>query len=113
MATFAGALLLPAVAHAVPCDDINLPHKIYGSGGSAVTATLKKIALAIANDPDGTPADQTTIFYADPNACDGYAAFLTGKATGTFKYWVAGQTADQTCEARAGGQPVQFAHMGN
>jgi hypothetical protein len=113
VATLAGAFLLPSVAHAIPCDDIDLPHKIYGSGGSAVTATLKKIALAIANDTNGTPEDQTTIFYSDPNACDGYAAFLTGKASGTFKYWIADQTADQTCEARTGGQPVQFSHMGN
>ena len=113
VATLAGAFLLPAVAHAIPCDDIDLPNKIYGSGGSAVTATLKAVIQALQKDPNGTPAEQTNVFYSDPNACDGYAAFLTGKATGTFKYWIPGQTADQTCEARAGGQPVQFAHMGN
>jgi hypothetical protein len=111
--TLGGAFLLPAAAHAVPCDDINLPNKIFGSGGSAVTATLKKVALAIANDPNGTPSEQTTLFYTDPNACDGYADFLAGKSSRVFKYWVAGQTADQTCEARAGGQPLDFSHMGN
>jgi hypothetical protein len=111
--TLGGAFLLPVAAHAVPCDDIALPNKIFGSGGSAVTATLKRVALAIANDPNAVPAEQTTIFYTDPNACDGYGDFLTGKSTRVFKYWVAGQTADQTCEARAGGQPLDFAHMGN
>ena len=111
--TLGAAFSLPAAAYALPCDDIALPNKIFGSGGSAVTATLKRVALAIANDPTGTPAEQTTIFYTDPNACDGYGDFLTGKSTRVFKYWVAGQTIDQTCEARAGGQPLDFAHMGN
>jgi hypothetical protein len=111
--TLSSAVLLPGAARAVPCDDIALPNKIFGSGGSAVTATIKRVALAIANDPNGTPAEQTTIFYSDPNACDGYADFVAGKTTKTFKYWVAGQTADQTCEARVGGQPLDFAHMGN
>src|SRR5690348_17192302 len=114
--TLLGALLLPSTAKAVPCDDIEAPNKIYGVGGSAVTATLRKIAVAIANSASGNPAERTTIFYSDPNACDGYAAFLSGKATGTFRYWVAGATAaetDKSCEARIGGQPVEFAHMGN
>jgi len=111
--TLGGAVLLPSVAHAVPCDDIDLPNKIYGSGGSAVTATLKAVALALANDPEATAANQTTIFYTDPNACVGYAEFLTGKSTRAFKYWIKGSTADQTCEARVGGQPVDFGHMGN
>lgn len=111
--TLGGAFLLPVAAHAVPCDDIALPNKIFGSGGSAVTATIKRVALAIANDENGTPADQTTIFYTDPNACDGYGDFINGTSARVFKYWVKGQTADQTCEARAGGQPLHFAHMGN
>lgn len=117
--TLAGAFLLPSLAHAALCDDdiINkgLPNPIFGSGGSAVTATLGRVAWAIANSA-GTAeekADRTTIFYVDPNACDGYAAFLTGKATGNFKYWEAGKDTVSTCEARAGGQPVQFGHMGN
>jgi hypothetical protein len=107
------AFLLPSAAHAVLCDDIALPNKVFGSGGSAVTATLKAVALAIANDPNGTPADQTTIFYTDPNACDGYGFFLANSTTRAFKYWIAGSTADQTCEARVGGQPLDFSHMGN
>lgn len=116
--TLGGTFLLPAVAFAVPCDDINLPNKIFGSGGSAVTATLRRISVAIANDATGTPADRITIFYTDPNACDGYGDFASAAGTSTrvFKYWVAGATAaetDKTCEARIGGQPLDFAHMGN
>lgn len=114
--TLLGVLLMPSAARAIPCDDIVAPNKIYGVGGSAVTATLRKIAVAIANDAEGDPDERTTLFYSDPNACDGYAAFLSGKATGTFRYWVAGASAaetDKTCEARVGGQPVEFAHMGN
>jgi hypothetical protein len=107
----------PTLAHAIPCDDVpNAPNKIFGSGGSAVTATLRRIAVAIANDTTGDPAERTTIFYSDPNACDGYGEFLTGKSTRVFKYWVAGATAaetDKTCEARLDGQPLDFAHMGN
>lgn len=111
-----GGLFLPSLAHAVPCDDIDLPNKIFGSGGSAVTATLRRIAVAIANDTTGEPSERTTIFYSDPNACDGYGEYLTGKSTRAFKYWVAGASAaetDKTCEARIGGQPLDFAHMGN
>ncbi len=111
--TLSSAVLLPGVARAVPCDDIALPNKIFGSGGSAVTATIKKVAQAIANDPQGAPAEQTTIFYTDPNACVGYADFVAGKSTRVFKYWIAGVAADQTCEARVGGQPLDFGHMGN
>lgn len=115
--TLAAAFLLPSQARAqVACDSLtNLPNHVYGVGGSAVTATLKKISLAIAKDPNKT-ADRTTIFYNDElSACPGYAAFLSGKATGRFRYWVEGiaNDADQFCDAAAGGQPVSFSHMGN
>ncbi len=111
-----GGVFLPTLAHAVPCDDIVAPNKIFGSGGSAVTATLRKIAVAIANDTTGDASKRLTIFYSDPNACDGYGEYLTGTTARTFKYWVAGTKADETdktCEARIGGQPLDFAHMGN
>jgi hypothetical protein len=109
----AGSLmwLITTSASGVPCDDVALPNKIFGTGGSALTATLKKVALAIANDPQGTPAEQVNLFYADPNNCEGYADFAFGKSTRVFKYWVAGQAADQTCEARAGGQPLDFGYL--
>ena len=95
-------LLATRPSAALTCDDIPLPNKVFGSGGSKITSTLKRVALATANDPEGTPAEQTTIFYTDPNTCDGFSDFLSGTSTRVFKYWVAGQTADQTCEARVG-----------
>lgn len=98
-------------ASAVPCDGIALPHKIFGAGDSAFTATLKRVALAIGNDTNGVLAEQTTVFYSDPNACDAYTDFLAGKSNRVFKYWLAGSTADQIREARAGGQPLDFAHL--
>ena len=48
--TLGTLLLLPSQAHAILCDDVNLPNKVFGVGGSAVTATLKKVSLAIAKD---------------------------------------------------------------
>ena len=111
------AFLLPSVARAqVACDSLtNLPNHIYGVGGSAVTATLKKISLAIAKDPAKT-AERTTIFWHDDlGACAGYDAFLSGKVSGKFRYWVEGIVGDpdQRCDAAVGGQPVDFSHMGN
>jgi len=79
-------------------------------GGSAVTATLKKISLAIAKDAAHTE-ERTTIFWHDDlGACAGYSAFLGGKVTGQFRYWIADAAldADQRCDARVGGQPVTF-----
>jgi hypothetical protein len=115
-ATLLGAFLLPGGAHAIKCDDVALPNKIFGAGGSAVTATLRKIAVAIANDSEGDAAQRTTIFFADPGACLGFGDYLSGKTTRPFKYWVAGATAaetDKTCDAADGGQALDFSHMGN
>src|SRR3954468_3661633 len=111
--SLASVFLLSSKAHAIECDAVDLPNKIYGVGGSAVTGTLKKISQAIAADP-GKTDERTTIFYHDDlGACAGYAAFLSGKVSGQFRYWVEGQTAHQRCDARVGGQPVDFSHMGN
>lgn len=120
-ATLAGAFLLPSIARAQvaeppPCSTIDVPNKIFGSGGSAVTATLRAIQVAQRNDPNANPAEQIHIFYADPNACDGYADFVAGSTVRTFKYWVAGATAaetDKTCTAPITGQALDFGHMGN
>lgn len=113
----AGAFLLPGVLHAqVLCDDLtNLPNKIYGVGGSAVTATLKKISLAIEKDPKKTDDRVTIIYHDDLGACAGFEAFKAGKVDGKFRYWISNamNDADQRCDARPGGQPVQFSHMGN
>jgi hypothetical protein len=113
----AGAFLLPSVLRAqVLCDDLtNLPNKIYGVGGSAVTATLKRISLAIEKDPAKTDERTTIIYHDDLGACAGFEAFKAGKVDGKFRYWIAGapNDADQRCDARVGGQPVDFSHMGN
>ncbi len=106
-----GALFVTGRAGAVPCADVPLPNKVFGTGGSNFTATLKRVAHAIADDLAGRAEEQTSIFYTDPNACDAYAEFVTGKSTRVFKYWVAGQTADQTCEAPVGGQALDFAYL--
>lgn len=106
-------LLAAGRAEAIPCDAVELPNKVFGTGGSEITAMLRRVAIAMANDPEGVPEEQTTIFYADRNACDAYADFVAGTSTLFFKYWVAGASAgetDKTCEAREGGQPLDFGH---
>jgi hypothetical protein len=109
------ALLLPGTAHAILCDDLALPNKVYGVGGSAVTGTLKKISQAINADPDKTDERITIIYHDALGACAGYEAFLSGKATGQFQYWDTAVKTDpvKLCDARVGGQPVSFSHMGN
>jgi hypothetical protein len=111
----AAVLLLPSTAHAILCDDVALPNKVYGAGGSAVTGTLKKVSLAIAKDAAKTDERTTIIYHDDLGACAGYEAFLSGKITGQFRYWIENdpKDADQRCDARPGGQPLDFAHMGN
>jgi hypothetical protein len=97
-----------AAAQAVPeCSTLDLPNPIFGAGGSAITATLKKVAakLAGADDP-------VTILYSDPSACTGYQQFVDGAVTSTFKYWDA-DGAEHTCNPPLEGQAVDFAHMGN
>jgi hypothetical protein len=114
--TLGAAWLLPSSAHAILCDELTtLPNKIYGAGGSAVTGTLKKVALAIAKDPNKTDERTTIIYHDDLGACAGYQAFLSGKITGQFRYWVEGieNDVDQRCDAKPGGQELDFAHMGN
>ncbi|MGE0321881.1 MAG: hypothetical protein AB7S68_06250 [Polyangiaceae bacterium] len=94
-------------ASAAPCADLNLPNPIYGAGGSAITATLAKVATALAG-----AAEPVTILFSDPGACNGFAQFADNRITGTFKYWDAsGQ--QLTCDAPLAGQPADFAHMGN
>jgi hypothetical protein len=85
-----------------------LPHPVYGSGGSAVTADLAKVAKVLAG-----VSQPVTILYNDAlGACGGFKAFLDKKVTGTFQYWdTAG--ALHTCDAPAAGQEVSFSHIGN
>lgn len=110
-----GALVLGAAALtfvtspalAVPCSELSLPNPIYGSGGSAITATLGRVATALAGLPE-----PITVLFADPGACIGYQAFLESNVTTTFKYWDAAGT-QLSCDPEVTGQQVDFAHMGN
>lgn len=107
--------LLPSKAHAILCDDLALPNKVYGVGGSAVTGTFKKIQQAFNADAAGTDERTTIIWHDALGACAGFQEFLKGKASGQFWYWPTGNPKDAAlpCDARAGGQPVTFSHMGN
>lgn len=112
--SFAFATALASTAHAAPCPT-NLPHPIYGGGGSAITATIGAVAKALANLPE---QDRVTIFWWDPGACTGYHAFVdkdTGSGLATkptyFNYWDAAGTLTK-CEA-TGDEELSFAHMGN
>lgn len=100
---------LPAAAQdVVACDDLDLPNPVYGSGGSAITATLGKVATALAG-----LEEPITILFADPGACTGFQAFLDGNVTSNFKYWTADGTQQTCAPPTVGGQPSDFAHMGN
>lgn len=99
--------LVASPALAVPCSELALPNPIYGSGGSAITATLGRVATALAALPE-----PITILFADPGACIGYQAFLESNVTTTFKYWDAAGT-QLSCDPEVTGQQVDFAHMGN
>jgi hypothetical protein len=103
----AAALTFAAPALAVPCSELALPSPIYGSGGSAITATLGRVATELARLPE-----PITILFADPGACIGYQAFLDSNVTTTFKYWDAAGT-QLSCDPEVTGQQVDFAHMGN
>jgi len=98
------ALLTALPALAAPCPTVD--HAIYGSGGSAITADLKLIAIEFAK-----LAEPITIFYADiGGACPGLEYFTTGSATTAYKYWNAAGVEAQ-CDAPE--VAPDFAHMGN
>jgi hypothetical protein len=105
------ALAVPSLAVAAECPT-DLPNIIYGSGGSAVTATMRQVAAALRALPD-----PITVLWHDPGACIGFGHFASGTIPGTTTrnvvYWDAAGTAT-TCQAPvAAGLPVDFAHMGN
>jgi hypothetical protein len=105
--------LASSVSRAAECPT-NLPNVIYGSDGSAVTATMREVAAALA----ALPGDQKiTVLWHDPGACNGFGHFVTGTIPGSTTrnvvYWDAAGVAT-TCQApTATGLPVDFAHMGN
>jgi hypothetical protein len=94
------------------CSSLNLPHPIYGAGGSAITNDLKGVAAALSK-----LSNPVTLLFSDPSACTGFSGFLAKKVTGDFKYWSvdsAGKVVENQCSPDAvTGQEVAFAHMGN
>ncbi len=105
------AFSMSALALAAECPT-NLPNVIYGSGGSAVTATMRQVAAALRALPD-----PITVLWHDPGACIGFGHFvggtIPGATTRNVTYWDAAGVAT-TCQAPAAtGLPVDFAHMGN
>jgi hypothetical protein len=112
-----GALLVThaALAQQKPlCSSLNLPHPIYGAGGSAITNDLKGVGAALS-----TLSSPVTLLFSDPSACTGFSGFVAKKVTGDFKYWTVDPTdstkiIENTCSPDAvTGQEVAFAHMGN
>ncbi|HEX6275677.1 MAG TPA: hypothetical protein VFZ53_21700, partial [Polyangiaceae bacterium] len=98
-------------AHADPCPT-DLPNIIYGSGGSAVTATMRQVAAALRALPD-----PITVLWHDPGACIGFEHFVAGNipaaTTRSLIFWDAAGTAT-SCQVPAGSTlPVDFSHMGN
>lgn len=110
-ASFGAATFVAGSALGAACPA--LPNPIYGSGGSAVTATMGRVAAALRSLPE-----PITVFYHDPGACPGFkyvvdnqGGVLATDSTGTsVKYWDANGT-QQTCDAV--NIPLDFAHMGN
>ncbi|MDX2050896.1 MAG: hypothetical protein SFV15_00805 [Polyangiaceae bacterium] len=108
------ALLGSAIpAGAVECSTLTPVNPVYGTGGSAVTSTLKRVAVELAKLPDNDPG-KVTIFYADNlAACPGYKAFQDQNPAGlTYKYWNAAGV-ESTCTVAITPVPFDFAHMGN
>lgn len=108
-AAAASILTTSAWLEAAPCADALTGRAVYGSGGSAVTPTLKNVAVALLSLPE---EEQIRILFNDPGACTGYEIFRTPDPTleVSFKYWDA-EGNEFTCEAPQ--DVVQFAHMGN
>ncbi|HWZ88837.1 MAG TPA: hypothetical protein VNW92_08300 [Polyangiaceae bacterium] len=109
-----------AAARAVTCADViaqnSLTHVIYGSGGSAITATLAKVAYTLSQ-----ASPPIIVFYADPGAQTGFEQFRDGKAgtaAAPFKYWITADAltaaAPPTCTAvdTIAGQVVDFGTTG-
>ncbi|HVW26490.1 MAG TPA: hypothetical protein VHC69_14075 [Polyangiaceae bacterium] len=94
------------------CSSLNLPHPIYGAGGSAITNDLKGVGAALSQ-----LSDPITILFSDSSACTGFSGFVAKKVTSDFKYWTVDSTnavVEHTCSPdQVTGQVVDFSHMGN
>src|SRR6185369_7782126 len=114
------ALANAGSAQAVTCSSViadkGLTHVIYGSGGSAITATLAKVAyvLSKANPP-------ITVFYQDAGGAQvGYQTLKNGNGGTTarpFKYFltladVTGTPSQCTADDTTAGRAVDFATTG-
>ena len=123
-AAVAAALGLAALAgagsaQAVTCSSVisanSLTHVIFGSGGSAITPTLAKVAYTLSKST--TPI---FVFYQDAGGAQaGYQSFKNGTGGTTarpFKYWLTATDVTgtaPTCTADAStGQVVDFATTG-
>lgn len=95
-------------ATAAPCAD--LPHPIYGLGGSASKPYIAKLSKAL-NALTGD--DQATIVFQAPGACVGIYGLLNDTTiTGTASYWDS-TGVEKTCDLPQGGQAIDFANMAN
>lgn len=99
----------PASALAAPCADEVTGKAIYGAGGSAITPTLKNVAIALQNVPE---KQRLTVLFHDPGACAGYDLWRVPDPTleASFRYWNV-DGVEHTCEAPQ--SVIEFAHMGN
>src|SRR5688572_3253777 len=101
-------LLVPSVAAAQECPT-DRPNSIYGTGGSAITATMKAVATQLAGLDD-----PISVFWSDPGACTGFDELVADAiVTKRFLYWDADGTEHQCDPPAVVGQPADFAHMGN
>lgn len=122
----AASVLAPAaLAQVVDCTELEADpdtygQVIYGSGGSAVTATLARVAGYLASRPVN---QRITVVYYDPGACSGYEQYLNNELyaipnnTATIKYWVPNTSnpllaTERTCTL-AEPHKLDFSHMGN
>ena len=118
LAALAGAGSAQAITCSAVVDSLPAPlkdHVIYGSGGSAITPTLSKVAYVLSQS--STPI---FVFYQDGGGAGaGYASFTQGTGGTTarpFRYWltaadVASNTLTCTADV-ATGRAVDFATTG-
>ena len=66
--SLSGAALAQTVP---PCSTLDLPHPVWGAGGSAITADLAKVATELSK-----LSPPITILFSDPSACTGFKGFL-------------------------------------
>lgn len=106
------ALAMSGRALADPCPTTDLSRVIIGSGGSAVTATMRQVAAAMRSLPD-----PIIVYWHDPGACIGFKTLIEGlldpASTTTVKYWEANGTQRECDVPQDVDLPVHFSHMGN